>query len=536
VAQPARKPGRPLRLIRPSDSSDAPEERPESAELASEDDEHGSGGGASPPDRPDRALPVTTKTAPIGWDNVIFTHVVIIGIPAILYYYLRQSGADLFELHVAVATVYLITALMIFYESTIALFRRFAGEVQKPTGAKDRIAQKVKRLMGVTGAHVPEPTEPLPRCSFIVAAYLPNEQDIILETLGQVLETVERPEAGFELVLAYNTPCDLPVEDDLRELARQHPELKLLRVTDSESKAENLNAGIDIVTGDIVGILDADHQPPADCFQRAWRWIAHGYDVVQGRNIVRNDGVNLLTRMIAVEFECMYGVSHPARSLFVDTAIFGGSNGYWKREVLKQVRFDPEFMTEDIDASSRALLGGRRIMADRSIVATELAPTDFRSLWFQRKRWAQGWLEVTLRYQRRFWKSKNLSLPQKLYWTYLLYYRELYPPITLQIIPIIMSLLLYEGRVPLAAHWYLWLTALITLASGPYQTAVAFKNARSPVTFATGTLYSFFVFFYVIVKNMISIVAIYDHLMRRTDWVVTRREMTEQIRQSEGTL
>ena len=40
-------------------------------------------------------------------------------------------------------------------------------------------------------------------------------------------------------------------------------------------------------------------------------------------------------------------------------------------------------------------------------------------------------------------------------------------------------------------------------------------------------------FFYVIVKNMISVVAIYDHMMKRTDWVVTRREMTARLRGSE---
>jgi cellulose synthase/poly-beta-1,6-N-acetylglucosamine synthase-like glycosyltransferase len=191
-------------------------------------------------------------------------------------------------------------------------------------------------------------------------------------------------------------------------------------------------------------------------------------------------------------------------------------------------------MTEDIDASSRALLGGYRIVADRSIVSTELAPEEFRSLWFQRKRWAQGWLEVTLRYQREFWASKKLTVLQKLYWTYLLLYRELYPPITLQILPIIVSLLLLDGRVPLNAHWYLWGTAIITLASGPYQTFVAVKNAFVRPRLVDAVYYSLFVFFYVIVKNMISVVAIYDHMMKRTDWVVTRREMTARLRGGEG--
>ena len=344
---------------------------------------------------------------------------------------------------------------------------------------------------------------------------------------------MRRPEAGLEVILAYNSPIELPIEAELRELAERRPELRVLRVEGSESKAENLNAAIEIATGEIVGILDADHYPPADCFERAWRWLETEYDVVQGRNVIRNRDANFLTRMIGVEFECMYGVCHPARSLFVDTAIFGGSNGYWRIEALRRTRFDPRFMTEDIDASSRALLDGYRIVADRSIVSTELAPTNFRSLWFQRKRWAQGWLEVTLRYQREFWSSKRLSFWQKVYWTYLLVYRELYPPITLQILPLILSLLMLQGSVPLKAHWYLWVTALITFASGPYQTLVAVKNAHVRPRLWTAFEYALFVFFYVIVKNMISVVAMYDHMMKRTDWVVTRREMTARMRGAE---
>jgi cellulose synthase/poly-beta-1,6-N-acetylglucosamine synthase-like glycosyltransferase len=489
-----------------------------------------SGGG----DAPARSLPLQSARAPIGWDNVIFTHVVIIGVPTILYYYLRLSGASLFELHCAVATVYLITSLMIFYEASVALVRRFAGEAHPPKGAFDRLGQRMKQLLGVSGAQVPAPTRPVPRASFIVAAYLPNEQEILFQTLEHILATVRRPEAGLEIVLAYNTPVELPIEAELRRYAERHPELRLLRVEGSESKAENLNAGIEAVTGEIVGILDADHQPPADCFERAWRWLESHYDVVQGRNVIRNRDENFLTRMIGVEFECMYGVSHPARSLFVDTAIFGGSNGYWRLDALRRTRFDQRFMTEDIDASSRALLDGYRIVADRSIVSTELAPAELRSLWFQRKRWAQGWLEVTLRYQREFWASKKLSAFQKVYWTYLLLYRELYPPITLQIIPIVASLLLLTGTVPLKAHWYLWGTALVTLASGPFQTFVAVKNAFVRPTVRTAVQYAFFVFFYVIVKNMISVVAIYDHMMKRTDWVVTRREMTARLRGGES--
>ena len=74
----------------------------------------------------------------IGWDKIVFTHVVVIGVPAILYYYLRVGGASLFWLHVFVATAYLITALMICYEATAALFRRYAGSAGDPTSSLER--------------------------------------------------------------------------------------------------------------------------------------------------------------------------------------------------------------------------------------------------------------------------------------------------------------------------------------------------------------------------------------------------------------
>jgi cellulose synthase/poly-beta-1,6-N-acetylglucosamine synthase-like glycosyltransferase len=473
------------------------------------------------------------KNQPLGWHKVIFTHVVIIGVPTIIYYYLRLNGKDLFALHATVASVYVVTALMMIYETSSALFRRYAGRPGEPTSDADRLFQRVKTALGVSGANLPAPRKPVPPCSLIVAAYLPNEQHIIVETIQHLLSKVDRPAAGFEVILAYNSPVELPVEDVLRRMAQTDPALKLLRVRESESKAENLNAAMDAATGEVIGILDADHHLYPDCLARAWRWLESGYDVVQGRNIIRNFDENVMTRIIAVEFECVYGVSHPAKSLFVDTGIFGGSNGYWRADVLRRVRFDPHALTEDIDASSRALLLGYRIMHDRSIISTEFAPTEFRSFWFQRKRWSQGWLEVSLRYQRRFWTSNKLNIWQKLYWTYLLYYREIYPPITLQIFPIVFSLLLYQGSLPLKAHWYLWATAIITLLSGPYQTVVASKNAIQKYPIGYAITYALIVFFYAILKNMISIVAIYDHLLGRTDWVVTRRKMTEQIKRQE---
>ncbi len=145
----------------------------------------------------------------------------------------------------------------------------------------------------------------------------------------------------FQVILAYNTPESLAIEADLQELAARDPRLLPLRVAGSKSKAENVNAALGAATGEIVGVYDADHLPAPDCFRRAWRWLGDGCDMVQGRCVIRNHAHNWLTRTIAVEFDTIYAVSHPGRAHLSRTAIFGGSNGYWRREVLAATGHEP---------------------------------------------------------------------------------------------------------------------------------------------------------------------------------------------------
>lgn len=471
--------------------------------------------------------------------KLIYTHLLLIGVPTIFYYCLRLGGFELVTIHMAIATFFMLSSLVIIFEATAASFRRFAVR-HKSVDLRpwERVKRRVKRAIGLGGYQRLASPNPVPRSTFLVAAYLPNEQDIILETVRHILQTVQRPEAGLELILTYNTPTDLPVEEELRSLADTHPELKLLRVEGSHSKAENLNAALEIVTGEIVCILDADHHPAPDCFQRAWRWLEFDYDVVQGRNVIRNHGSNLLTQNIAVEFESVYGVSHAAKSMVADSTLFGGSNGYWRTDALQRIRFNPARLTEDIDATMRTLLNGFRIVHDRSIVTTELAPVDFNSFWFQRKRWAQGWLEVSLMYQRRVWRSPHFTMWQKVYWTYLLYYCVVYSLSALQILPLILSLFLYHGYLPPSDNPYLWFCTLITFFSGVYQTLVTMKVAsiRYPVLYFVQ--HGVFIFAYTILKNMIAIVGLYDHLHGHNHWVVTPRgkQATRMVPETQTTI
>jgi cellulose synthase/poly-beta-1,6-N-acetylglucosamine synthase-like glycosyltransferase len=470
-------------------------------------------------------------------DKIIFTHALVLGLPTILYYCVLVTGGDLVGLHLLIPVLYVITSIVVIGEAvaTLTAYRSFL-RYNPQRGILQRLAvwhrgeassqQKQRRRQ--EGFAMPEG---MPKFSLIVAAYLPNEQDLILETLEHILQTVRRP-GGMELILAYNRPERLAIEDDLEQLAKQYPELRLLNVEGSRSKAENVNAALQIVTGEVTGILDADHRPGADSFERAWRWLATGqYAAVQGRNVIRNYRENLLTRLVGVEFECMYGVSHPAKSLLVDTGMFCGSNGYWRTSVLQRIRFSPHMMTEDIDATLRALLRGHNIIHDPGIITTELAPENVKAFWSQRKRWAQGWLEVALKHQMPLWRSSRLDNWQKFYWTMLLAYSAAFHFIALQVFPIFISLTLSRLQAPEISQEYVALTTAMTLMSGPIQTLAAW-GIRSRITkqrFSDYLLYCLCIPFYCIFKNVIAIIAIYDHVMGDNAWVVTSRGTKESI-------
>jgi cellulose synthase/poly-beta-1,6-N-acetylglucosamine synthase-like glycosyltransferase len=332
----------------------------------------------------------------------------------------------------------------------------------------------------------------------------------------------------LRIILAYNTPRDLPVEQTLRTIAQRDPRFLPLRVEGSTSKAQNVNAALAHVDGDFVGIFDADHHPAPYGFTRAWRWLASGYDVVQGHCVVRNGVESWVARMVAVEFETIYAVSHPGRARLHQFGIFGGSNGFWKTDLLRRIRMRASMLTEDIDASLRTVKGGYRIASDRGLLSRELAPATLGPLTNQRFRWAQGWFQVSLRYLWRGLRSQHLSLRQKLGLVQLLGWRELYPYLSVQVFPIILYWVWKYGSLG-RINWLVpifVLTTVYTVSTGPVQVVFTYLLAAPEVRrqrrwFVSYTL--LYAFFFTQLKNVISVVAHVRELMRERQWKVTPR-------------
>jgi cellulose synthase/poly-beta-1,6-N-acetylglucosamine synthase-like glycosyltransferase/GGDEF domain-containing protein len=433
-----------------------------------------------------------------------------VGLPLLAYATLDRVGIDpTGAAYLAVVIALAFTALSIWIESVAAY---------RTDGPPDR------------------PASPYPAASAIIAAYLPNEADHIMETVRAFLRQ-DYPD--LQVILAYNTPHDLPVELDLRALAVEDPRLVPLRIRDSVSKAQNVNAALSRVTGEFVGVFDADHHPAKGAFKRAWRWIASGVDVVQGHCVVRNGRTGYLQRLVASEFESIYAVAHPGRARVHGFGIFGGSNGYWKTPLLRRTRMRGFMLTEDIDSSMRVIAAGGRIVSDPGLVSTELAPADWRGLWGQRMRWAQGWSQVSVRHLVVMLRNGQLTRRQRLGLGYLLGWREIYPWISLQAFPILAYWLL-RGSPPV--DWFVPIfvfTTIFTTSAGLMQSWTAWRLARPElrrnrrwfVAFAFSSLA-----FYTEYKNVMTRTAHLKEAMRERQWKVTPRTAHRPSRVREAVL
>lgn len=279
----------------------------------------------------------------------------------------------------------------------------------------------------------PTPDSELHKLDIIIVAYLPNEQGIIMDRIHYLLDKVVYPRDKLCITVLYNTPFPIePLETQMRDLALKRPELKVIKVPNSKSKADNINYYCTLNTGaDVSAIFDCDHYP----HPYGPRWAMERFagnktiDIVQGRCVVFNADENMLTAMIAVEFDKIYAVSHPGRSGMFNFGLFCGSNGFWRTSLLKQLKMDETMLTEDIDSALRAFGHGANAVHDLNVVSFELAPVTLSAFWKQRLRWSQGWIQASMRHIHLVWtrsedESKTRTLTQRFGLLSLLYVRE----------------------------------------------------------------------------------------------------------------
>ena len=272
-----------------------------------------------------------------------------------------------------------------------------------------REARKEALKVEGNGRRFPTPDAELPMLDLLIVAYLPNEKDIVKDQVQYALDELAYPKTKIRVNLLYNTPKPMePLETELHAMTKQYLELRVIKVPESKSKADNLNHFLTLETdAEIISIFDCDHFP----HPHNPRWAAERFvgdptiDIIQGRCVVYNTNESFYAKMIAIEFDKIYATSHPGRSRMFGFGLFCGSNGYWRAGVLRQIKMDESMLTEDIDSGLRAYAQNKKTIHDLNVISYEMTPNTFAAFCKQRLRWAQGWTQASYRHMPLVWNQ-----------------------------------------------------------------------------------------------------------------------------------
>jgi cellulose synthase/poly-beta-1,6-N-acetylglucosamine synthase-like glycosyltransferase len=152
------------------------------------------------------------------------------------------------------------------------------------------------------------------------------------------------------------------------------------------------------------------------------------------------------------------------------------------------------------------------------------------ALWNQRMRWAQGWFQVSLRHVIAVIRGSHLTVRQRAgLWT-LLGWREVYPWIAIQMIPIVAFLAVEAGGVD-RLDWVVplfVLTTVFTLSVGPSQTLFAWLLAAPEIKAHRSWFFSYLVvasLLYTEFKNVMNRISQVKEFSREREWRVTPRTL-----------
>jgi cellulose synthase/poly-beta-1,6-N-acetylglucosamine synthase-like glycosyltransferase len=181
----------------------------------------------------------------------------------------------------------------------------------------------------------------------------------------------------------------------------------LHRVDRTGYKAGALEAGLQVASGELVAIFDADFIPPADFLQRTVSYFANPkIAMVQARWGHINQDYSLLTKVQAILLDAHFVLEHGGRNRSGLYFNFNGTAGIWRRAAITDAGgWQHDTLTEDLDLSYRAQLRGWQFVFVPDLVSPAEVPVEMNSFKSQQHRWAKGSIQTCRKLLPRILRS-----------------------------------------------------------------------------------------------------------------------------------
>jgi cellulose synthase/poly-beta-1,6-N-acetylglucosamine synthase-like glycosyltransferase len=178
--------------------------------------------------------------------------------------------------------------------------------------------------------------------------------------------------------------------------------IRIINEKQSRGKPAALNVALPLVTGEIVGVFDADSVPEKDVLKKvASHFVDRQVMAVQGRTISLNEKSNILTRVIAQEEKAWYQALLNGREKMQLFVPLNGTCQFIKRSVIEELGgWDESSLTEDVELAVRLVEKKYLIKYAPDACSGQETPTSLGGLVKQRVRWYRGYMETSLKYGR----------------------------------------------------------------------------------------------------------------------------------------
>jgi cellulose synthase/poly-beta-1,6-N-acetylglucosamine synthase-like glycosyltransferase/glycosyltransferase involved in cell wall biosynthesis len=239
----------------------------------------------------------------------------------------------------------------------------------------------------------------LPKFSIIVPAK--DEGPVIARCLDALLD-MEYPREKMEIIVVEGTSKD-STKEICQNFAEKHPaSIKILCEKASNGKPAALNLALPHVTGEIVGVFDADSIPEKSALQKMVSYFQDkAVTAVQGSTTSLNAKQNMLTQIASMEdrawFQGLIGGREKLK-LFVPLT---GSCQFIRSDVLKEMGgWDESSLAEDVELALKLTEKGHLVKFAPDISSGQETPSKIRDLITQRMRWYRGYMEAAFKHGR----------------------------------------------------------------------------------------------------------------------------------------
>ena len=247
-------------------------------------------------------------------------------------------------------------------------------------------------------------TTNLPLISLVVSAH--NEENVV-EQLAANLGQLDYPADRYEVWVIDDRSVDRTPQL-LDKLAQQYPQLQVLhRTTGSGGKSGALNQVLPLLTGEFIGVFDADAQVESNFLQML---VSH-FDnpkvgAVQMRKSIANVSTNWLTQGQSIEMT-MDAYIQQQRIATGGIGELRGNGQFLRRQALIDCGgWNEETITDDLDLTFRLHLQGWDVGLALWPCVQEEGVTTLTALWPQRQRWGEGGYQRYLDYWRLLTANK----------------------------------------------------------------------------------------------------------------------------------